>query len=184
MHRSKWPIADSVSIRNSHGVMVARVPSGSAARLNQFLRNTMITFRVAETKHDYGWCVAIRTLVFEVEQHVDIGLEVDQHEDTCRHLVGIDDRIPFAAARWRIYKPGVAKIERVAVLKAWRGRNLGTALMDAVISDIKSAGPNFKILRIEAQDYTIPFYEKMGFVVLGAGFLEANIPHHAMEKSI
>src|SRR6186713_1623629 len=86
----------------------------------------MIIFRVAETKHDHGWCVAIRTLVFEVEQHVDIGLEVDQHEDACRHILGIDDRIPFAAARWRIYKPGVAKIERVAVLKAWRGQNLGT----------------------------------------------------------
>jgi predicted GNAT family N-acyltransferase len=144
----------------------------------------MIIFRVAETKHDHGWCVAIRTLVFEVEQHVDISLEVDQHEDACRHILGIDDRIPFAAARWRIYKPGVAKIERVAVLKAWRGRNLGTALMDAVISDIKNAGPNFKTLRIEAQDYTIPFYEKMGFTVVGDGFLEANIPHHAMEKCV
>ena len=119
----------------------------------------MIIFQVAETKHDHGWCVAIRTLVFEVEQHVDIGLEVDQHEDACRHILGIDDRIPFAAARWRIYKPGVAKIERVAVLKAWRGRNLGTALMDAVISDIKSADPHFKTLRIEAQDYTIVLQE-------------------------
>lgn len=104
----------------------------------------MIIFRVAETKHDHGWCVAIRTLVFEVEQHVDIGLEVDQHEDACRHILGIDDRIPFAAARWRIYKPGVAKIERVAVLKAWRGQNLGTALMDAVISDIKAPTPTSK----------------------------------------
>ena len=86
----------------------------------------MIIFRVAETKHDHGWRVAIRTLVFEVEQHVDIGLEIDQHEDAC-HILGIDDRIPFGAARWRIYEPGVAKIERVAVLKAWRGRNMCAA---------------------------------------------------------
>ena len=43
---------------------------------------------------------------------------------------------------------------------------------------------NFKILRIEAQDYTIPFYEKMGSTVVGDGFLEANIPHHAMEKCV
>jgi predicted GNAT family N-acyltransferase len=143
----------------------------------------MIIFRVAETKHDHGWCVAIRTLVFEVEQHVDIGLEVDQNEDACRHILGIDDRRPFGAARWRIYKPGIAKIERMAVLKAWRGRKLGTALMHAVISDIKSTGHDFKTLRIEAQDYAIPFYEKMGFAVVGDGFLEANIPHHAMEKS-
>jgi predicted GNAT family N-acyltransferase len=168
-------------MRNALGVTGVRIPSGLTRTL---LRNTMIIFRVAETKHDHGWCVAIRTLVFEVEQRIDIGLEVDQHEDACRHILGIDDRIPFAAARWRVYKPGVAKIERVAVLKAWRGRNLGIALMDAVISDIKTAGSNFKTLRVEAQDYTIPFYEKMGFTVVGDGFLEANIPHHAMEKCV
>jgi predicted GNAT family N-acyltransferase len=144
----------------------------------------MIIFRVTETRRDYGWCIAIRTLVFEVEQHVGIDLEVDEHEDACRHMLGIDDRNPFAAARWRRYTPGVAKIERVALLKAWRGRNLGTALVEAVISDIKSASPGFKTLRLEAQDYTIPFYEKMGFAVVGEGFLEANIAHHTMERPI
>jgi len=49
---------------------------------------------------------------------------------------------------------------RAAGERARRGRNLGTALMDdTVISDIESAVCNFKTLRIQAQDYTIPFYE-------------------------
>jgi predicted GNAT family N-acyltransferase len=48
--------------------------------------------------------------------------------------------------------------------------------MDAVISDIRSAVPNFKTLRVEAQDYTIPFYEKMGFTVVGDGFLGRTFP--------
>ena len=142
----------------------------------------MITFRLAETKHDHGWCIAIRTLVFAAEQRVDIDLEVDEHEDTCRHILGVDDRTPFATARWRVYKPGVAKIERVALLRAWRGRKLGRAPVEAVISDIKSAGPELKTLRLEAQDYTIPFYERIGFAVVGEGYLDANIPHHAMER--
>jgi predicted GNAT family N-acyltransferase len=142
----------------------------------------MIIFRVAESRHDYGCCIVVRTLVFEVEQHVDSCLEVDEHEEVCRHILGIDGRDPFAAARWRIYKSGVAKIERVAVLKAWRGKNLGVALMDAVISDIGSAGPDLKTLRLEAQDSAIPFYKKIGFAIVGNGFLQAGIPHHAMEK--
>lgn len=75
------------------------------------------------------------------------------------------------SSEWPYSRPGEAGI-------------FGTALMDAVISDIKSAGPHFKTLRIEAQDYTIPFYEKMEFTVVGDGFLEANIPHHAMEKCV
>jgi predicted GNAT family N-acyltransferase len=142
----------------------------------------MISFRVAASRQDHGCCIVVRTLVFEVEQQVDIHLEVDEHEDVCRHILGVDGRIPVAAARWRIYKPGVAKIERVAVLRAWRGRNLGTALMYAVISDIRSADPDLKTLRLEAQDTAIPFYEKMGFAVVGDGFLQAGIPHRAMER--
>jgi predicted GNAT family N-acyltransferase len=145
--------------------------------------DTMIVFRVTETRADYGCCIVVRTLVFEVEQHVASDLEVDEHEDACRHILGVDDGKPIAAARWRIYKPGVAKIERVALLKAWRGRNLGTALMEAVISDIKNRAPDLKTLRLEAQDHAIPFYEKMGFAVVGDGFLEADIPHHAMERN-
>jgi predicted GNAT family N-acyltransferase len=142
----------------------------------------MTIFRVAESRHDHGCGIVVRTLVFEVEQHVDIHLEVDEHEEVCRHIPGVDGPTPVAAARWRIYQPGVAKIERVAVLTAWRGRNLGTALMDAVISDIRSADPDLKILRLEAQDTAIPFYEKMGFAVVGSGFLQAGFPHHAMER--
>lgn len=142
----------------------------------------MTIFRVAENKYDYGRCIVIRTMVFEVEQGVDLFLEIDEYEDVCRHILGIDDRTPFAAGRWRIYKPGVAKIERVALLRAWRGRNLGTALMRAIISDIKSTTRDCAKFRLEAQDYIIPFYEKMGFAVIGDGFLKADILHHTMEK--
>jgi predicted GNAT family N-acyltransferase len=144
---------------------------------------TMIVFRVAETRFDHGSCIVVRTLVFEVEQHVASHLEVDEHEDACRHILAVDDGKPIAAARWRTYKPGVAKIERVALLKAWRGRNLGTALMEAVISDIRTTAPDLKTLRLDAQDHAIPFYEKIGFAVVGDGFLEAEIPHHAMERN-
>jgi predicted GNAT family N-acyltransferase len=148
------------------------------------MQGTMIIFRPAESKVDYGCCIVVRTLVFQVEQQVASHLEVDELEDACRHILGTDDGRPIAAARWRIYKPGVAKIERVAVLKAWRGQNYGTALMEAVISDINDTAPDLKTLRLEAQDHAIPFYDKMGFAVVGERFLEANIPHHAMERSV
>ena len=144
----------------------------------------MIIFRLAETGADYGRCIVVRTLVFEVEQEVASHLEIDEHEDACRHILGLDDDNPIAAARWRVYKPGVAKIERVAILKPWRGRNLGSALMQATISDIRHAAPELKTLRLEAQDHAIAFYEKLGFAVVGEGFLQAGIPHHAIERSV
>ena len=59
----------------------------------------MFTFRAANTKYDHGWCVLIRTLAFEVEQNVDIGLEIDEYEDDSRHILCMDDDRPCATAR-------------------------------------------------------------------------------------
>ena len=94
----------------------------------------------------------------------------------------IASRSPLLAGAFT--SPALQKSREWPYSKHGEAGNLGTALMDAVISDIKSAGSNFKTLRIEAQDYTTPFYEKIGFTVVGDGFLEANIPHHAMEKCV
>ena len=56
--------------------------------------------------------------------------------------------------------------------------------MRAVMDDAVRTVSDCKTLRLEAQDYAIPFYEKLGFTVVGEGFLDANIPHHAMEKTV
>jgi predicted GNAT family N-acyltransferase len=143
----------------------------------------VLTFRAAETRFDHGWCVLIRTLVFEVEQNIDIGLEIDEYEDVCRHILGLDDGTPCAAARWRLYKHGTIKIERVAVLSSWRGRHVGRALMKHVMSDALENDPACLGFRLDAQQYAVPFYEKLGFCVVGGPFLDANIIHYAMEKS-
>jgi predicted GNAT family N-acyltransferase len=143
----------------------------------------MLTFRAANTKYDHGWCVLIRTLAFEVELNVDIALEIDEHEDDCRHILCLDDNRPCATARWRHYRPGIIKIERVAVLKDWRGKNVGSALMKYLMSDALANSKNDLGFRLDAQEYAVPFYEKLGFRISGEPFLDANIIHYAMEKS-
>ncbi|MBU6234850.1 MAG: GNAT family N-acetyltransferase [Alphaproteobacteria bacterium] len=142
-----------------------------------------LVFSVADTKHDLAWCAHIRTIVFVIGQNCPPEIEIDEHENICRHILGRDCGRPCATARWRVYKQGVAKIERVAVLDAWRGKRIGQSLMEAVIADIKATMPDCKTLRLGAQDYAIPFYERLGFAVDGDGFMEAGIPHHWMQKA-
>lgn len=142
-----------------------------------------LTARIAEDKFDIAHCSQIRTLVFVVGQNVPIDLEIDEHENACRHILVLDDGTPCATARWRTYKSDIAKIERVAVLDAWRGKGVGVALMNAVMDDIAKQMPACKTLRLGAQDYVIPFYERLGFKVDGEGFMDAGIPHHWMEKA-
>jgi predicted GNAT family N-acyltransferase len=118
----------------------------------------VLTFRVADTKYDHGWCVLIRTVAFVVEMNVDITLEIDEYENDCRHILCLDDDRPCATARWRRYKPGTAKIERVAVLKSWRGQHVGSSLMTHVKSDALDNDPACLGFRLDAQQYAVPFY--------------------------
>jgi len=39
-------------------------------------------------------------------------------------------------------------------------------------------------IKISAQVYAIPFYEKLGYVVVGEEYLEDDIPHTAMVHKI
>jgi len=142
----------------------------------------MLTFRVADTKFDHGWCVLIRTLAFEMELNVDIGFEIDEYEDNSRHILCLDDGRPCATARWRRYKLGTAKIERVAVLKNWRGQHVGSAVMKHIMSDALDNDPACLGFRLDAQEYAVPFYERLGFRVVGEPFLDAGIIHYAMER--
>ncbi len=43
---------------------------------------------------------------------------------------------------------------------------------------------NNKKLKLHAQSYAVPFYEKLGYTVTSPEFMDAGIPHRAMEKNI
>ncbi len=126
----------------------------------------------------------IREQVFVIEQGVDVALEIDGEDDQRWHIVAYADQQPVATAR--VYFPndnGQLKIQRVAVKQSLRGQNIGLQLMQAIEEWALSQAS--KVLILSAQDQVIPFYEKLGFKVTNAeGYLDANIPHHDMEKQL
>ena len=77
----------------------------------------------------------IRYEVFVIGQNVPAEEEIDQFEDECNHFLALFNNQPCGAARWRITSSGV-KLERFAVLEAFRKKGIGSALVKAVIEDI------------------------------------------------
>jgi predicted GNAT family N-acyltransferase len=123
----------------------------------------------------------IREEVFVVEQEVDPAAEYDEFEGISTHFLAKLDGIPVGTARWRITQNGV-KLERFAVLNQERGKGVGQALVEAVLSDIAANDATAdKLKYLHAQLSAVPLYLKFGFEKEGDIFEECNILHYKMK---
>lgn len=127
--------------------------------------------------------IKIRKKVFIEEQNVPPELEIDELEDQTLHVVGYLDGKAISTARIYEKHPQTYKIQRVAVDSAVRGQKRGVQLMLEIERYVKETGG--KAMVLDAQDYAIPFYEKLGFSIANKeGFMDAGIPHHTMKKEV
>jgi len=118
---------------------------------------------------------AIRRQVFCVEQNVSEDFEMDEFDNIATHILAFIDDKPVATARWRFTTEG-AKMERFAVLKKYRAKGVGEALVKYTLDKLKDND----FIYLNAQESVIKFYEKYGFDVVGGRFYVADIPHRKM----
>lgn len=121
----------------------------------------------------------IRYDVFVAEQRVPEVLEWDDADATSMHALASDDAgTPIGCAR--LLPDG--HIGRVAVVRDWRERGVGTALMLELIEAARSRGDAEVI--VNAQVTAMPFYARHGFVATGDVFEEAGIDHRVMTRAL
>lgn len=154
------------------------------------LRVRRVTAAELPTCHD------LRREVFIDEQGVDEAEEIDGLDGECFHFL----------AEWRTDESGyvddgweavgtcrvrtvpaddaarpTAKAERVAVRRSFRRKGVGAALMQALEEDAKRRGHGR--VKLGSQEEAVPFYEALGYTVVGAPFMDAGIPHRWMVKA-
>ena len=71
-----------------------------------------------------------------------------------------------------------AKIGRMAVLKSYRQKSVGTVLLKRAVAAAKRR--NARRIYLNAQVPVIGFYERQGFRCIGPVFDEAGIAHRKM----
>jgi predicted GNAT family N-acyltransferase len=110
--------------------------------------------------------------------------EFEEQDKTAWHLVLYRDGMPIATGRILKEDPETYRIGRVAVLKEYRGHQVGRYLMRFLETKITELGGRRAIL--DAQADKKGFYDKCGYGVSGDGeiFYEEGYPHIRMEKSL
>jgi len=127
-------------------------------------------------------CLAIRRRVFVEEQGIPETLEIDGLDSLCVHWLAFEGEQAIGTARLRFVEGGRARAERVAVLADQRGRGVGAALLAAIEAEALLKGCTEVV--VHAQVQTVPFYERLGFLVCGDEFEEAGIPHREMRRRL
>ncbi|MCQ4276205.1 GNAT family N-acetyltransferase [Stutzerimonas degradans] len=130
-----------------------------------------IQVRIADWQKDNADLRRIREAVFIAEQAVPPEQEWDADDVEAVHFLALEDGYAIGTAR--LLADG--QIGRVAVLRDWRGMNVGDALMQAVIAEAERRG--LREQKLTAQVHATRFYERLGFEIVSEEFLEAGIPH-------
>lgn len=122
---------------------------------------------------------AVRDPVFVQEQGVPVGIERDALDALCHHVLARDaDGRPIGTGR--LAPDG--RIGRMAVLREWRGRGVGAAMLRLLVS--RAAADGLREVHLHAQVDAEPFYAAEGFLPVGERFEEAGIQHQAMHRAL
>ena len=124
----------------------------------------------------------VRRQVFTEEQGIKREMDINGLDQNSDHIIAYNNDVPIGTARVR-HKNGIqAKLERIAVLKPYRGQGIGKKIIAASLELAKAKGA--LEVTLDSQQSAAGFYQKLGFQQEGAPFEEVGIPHIAMTKKL
>ena len=122
---------------------------------------------------------AVRNEVFSVEQGISAALDFDGRDQECVHVLArLGDSTPVGTAR--MLPDG--HVGRIAVTKPWRGRGVGSSLVEYLCEAAGERGLDQVFLHSQVQ--AAGFYTGLDFEVRGDAFMEAGIEHVLMVRNL
>lgn len=76
----------------------------------------------------------------------------------------------------------LVQLRQMAVIEAQQRSGLGREIM--AFAEKESRRNGFTTLMMHARKTAVPFYERLGYQIVGEEFLEVSIPHFEMQKRL
>jgi predicted GNAT family N-acyltransferase len=138
-----------------------------------------VTIADWSNEDDRNACKAVREQVFIVEQQVPVEDEWDEFDERSRHVLARDAQgNPVGTGRLT----SDAMLGRMAVLRDWRGKQVGAVMLDTLIEQARALA--HPAIELHAQIPAVPFYEQFGFAKYGDEFVECAIKHFHMRLEL
>jgi len=138
-----------------------------------------LTFKLITDDAEQGGAFEVRKQVFVHEQGVSEELEYDGQDEQALHMVVKDGARVIGTARVQFLSSNRAKIERMAILKPFRRKGIGSNIIAFLKLELKNR--HIEQIILHAQYAVVKFYEECGFETTGKPFWEAGIKHIKMQ---
>lgn len=143
----------------------------------------MINVKHVDTDQELNEAFFIREKVYIEEQQIDRADEFDEFDETSEHFIAHEGDVPCGTGRYRETTEGI-KLERFAVLPEFRKRGIASLIIESMLEHIKVNRTGEVKLSLNAQLSAMPLYEKFNFKPEGDRFLECDIEHQKMSRTL
>lgn len=145
------------------------------------IKNNNLKIKSVKNNKDLEKVFRIREIVFIKEQKVPKNIEIDEFDKIVKHFIVLYENKSIGCARIR-FVDKKAKLERIALLKNYRGKGFGKIVTKYLVKYCKKK--NVKEIFMHSQYHLKDFYRKLGFKQRRKAFLEAGIKHIQMYQKI
>ena len=141
-----------------------------------------LSYKLVTSDGDLKEAFGVRKKVFVEEQGISEDIEFDGCDSDALHMVVKDGERVIGTARVQFLTPSQAKIERMAVLKPFRRRGIGSEIISFLNEELRNRRVEQVVLH--AQYSVVDFYKSCGFEESGSPFWEAGIKHIKMQRRL
>lgn len=137
---------------------------------------------VAHGSRQYWHAVDLRYAVLREPLGLDFTREQLLAEDKDIHMIYYTDAMAMGTLMLSPSTNGHIKMRQVAVDEQFQGAGIGAKMVE--FSEAYALDHGYTIMELHARKTAVPFYEKLGYEIVGGEFLEVTIPHFKMKKDL
>ena len=134
---------------------------------------TKIEVMRAEQEWQRAGAYSVRIQGMNRQYHIPLREEFDEHDgEGTRYIVLLDDGYPVATARFYEKDEKTVIVGRVVVLPEYRGKDLGSRLLQEAEQWISELG--YREIEVDSRTVAISFFEKNGFQRLDGKIIQSG----------
>lgn len=103
-----------------------------------------------------------------------------EHESL--HLLALEHARVVACVLFHPEPPSSGRLFQMAVAPDRQRRGLGQRMVRALEAELMRRG--VRDVHLHAREHVVPFYEQLGYAVVGEPFVEVSIPHRHMRRQL